>query len=149
MILLLLKAMKTFRKKKELVHQQPWVWQRLSHFIPQQNGLRRLTAQWIVMQQSLFHPIQTTITLQPNQQYMNPTLIPHLMFSHPLPSNPITMVMSPTGLSHISFLNLQSLGEQEEMHAHLLPFYLAKCFFHLMSTSQQLGVHEARHGSIR
>ena len=51
------------------------------------------------------------------------------MFSHPLPSNPITMVMSPTGLSHISFLNLQSLEEQEVMHAHLLPFYLQKCFF--------------------
>ena len=32
--------------------------------------------------------IQTTITLQPSQQYMNPTLIPHLMFSHPLPSQP-------------------------------------------------------------
>lgn len=86
------------------------------------------------------HPNHNHSSAQPTVHESNSNTPSHVL-------TPITIqpyhdaVMSPTGLSNISFLNLQSLKEQEVMHAHLLPFYLAKCFFHPMSTFQQLGVH--------
>ena len=79
-----------------------------------------------------YHSTPITLQFQLPQMYLPLTAL--LVFSHQLLYHHITMSMSLTGPFHTLSLSQQFLEQLEAMPLRLLPFCLAKCFFHPMLT---------------